>query len=140
MTNKTVFSVDKTTRYNKSIDLGIYALKTTLLINGGAAIALLAYMGSISTIDIQKDTVVSLTNAIRAFSSGVLFAAIAGAAGFFSEASAYSKQLSKERLYFYVVVISGILSLVAFMYGMYASTEGIHAQFLQAEERCINHG
>lgn len=58
------------------INLSQNAFKTVILINGGAAVALLAFLGNIWAKDPGLQVVSSLANSISLFSIGVLIGAL----------------------------------------------------------------
>ncbi len=61
------------------VEYGRDALKAAMLINGGAAVAVLAFIGNIWTIEGSDDAVRSLACAVAMFGFGVLFAAVSSA-------------------------------------------------------------
>ncbi|MBL4800325.1 MAG: hypothetical protein JKY45_00430 [Emcibacter sp.] len=61
------------------------ALKSSMIINGGAAIALLAFMGKIWDASISKSIATSLSNSMLLFCLGILFTAIATGTTFSSQ-------------------------------------------------------
>ena len=61
------------------VEYGRDVLKAAMLINGGAAVAVLAFIGNIWTIDDSSDAVRSLAWAIAMFGFGVFFAALSSA-------------------------------------------------------------
>ena len=88
-------------QYDKVVELGRLTLKVTILINGGAVIALLALIGSILSTNKDLESVITfLTWAVVCFGFGVLSGAIAVAMGYSSQYDAYhsnhSYSLSKS--------------------------------------------
>ena len=71
--------------YSKVVDLAQGALKSTMLINGGGAVALLAFIGTLWDNGIGRTAFLSLTCAISSFALGVLTGAIAAVCFFYSE-------------------------------------------------------
>jgi len=58
------------------INLSQNAFKTIIIINGGAAVALLAFLGNIWAKDPSLEVVISIASAISLFSIGVLVGAL----------------------------------------------------------------
>ncbi|MGB8951973.1 MAG: hypothetical protein WCC06_04825 [Candidatus Aminicenantales bacterium] len=59
------------------ISAGQAALKASMLINGGAAVALLAFFGNIWSKELLKDASISLVCSLTSFGIGILISAIA---------------------------------------------------------------
>jgi hypothetical protein len=66
------------------IEIGQNAIRHAMFINGGAAVALLAVLGNLISKG-DKSFAVTLSGAILPFSLGVLFAAMANGAAYFSQ-------------------------------------------------------
>ena len=119
-----------TTRYEKLIELGQLALKILVLINGGAAVALLAFIGNIWSSGIERCVAISLTSGIGAFALGVLSGAYAAYSAFStisfgqSENHALSSKSAKH------TNIANKISLVLFFIGIAASITAILFHFL----------
>lgn len=64
---------------------GAASLKALILTNGGAAVALLAFIGRIWTEDTGRAAAVSLTQAVAMFSFGVLAGALATVGSYFTQ-------------------------------------------------------
>lgn len=76
---------DQETRFklNENMaNLGIVVLKTFMLINGGAAIALLAYLGHLKTIPSETFEFQGIVRAIYAFVWGIIFVAVSAGAAY----------------------------------------------------------
>ena len=74
-----------TQMFRSVIDYGRDALKAAMLINGGAAIALLAFIGTIWSSGSEPDTVQSLAQSLAMFSYGVMAGAVACAGAYFTQ-------------------------------------------------------
>ena len=71
--------------YSKVIDLAQGALKSVMLINGGGAVALLAFIGTLWDNDIDRTALLYLTYAISSFALGLLSGAITAVCFYYSE-------------------------------------------------------
>jgi hypothetical protein len=71
---------------NSIIEAGLSALKSVILINGGAAIALLAFLGNAWDKGIQANGVSALIASLSLFSKGVLAGALGMGCRYFSQA------------------------------------------------------
>lgn len=98
--------------YTAINDYAQIALKTVILINGGASISLLAFIGNIWTKGINKSAVESLTNSIAFFAFGVLIAAVATAFGYFTQFCYSTSQYSKNKKWQIAGYVIHILALV----------------------------
>lgn len=100
---------------------GQAALKSALLINGGAAAALLAFIGNIWTKDIATAAVAPLTNSIIFFAFGVLSAAL-GAGTTYVTQYCYFEKWEKSGIVFHLVTfVVVLLSYFLFGKGAYES-------------------
>ena len=120
-----------------AIRSGETAIKMLLAINGGAAVSLLTFAGSISKD--QKDTALGIANSLAWFAAGVALATAASALSYFTNYFMASIASSKARtwefpyvaegpttkryrrinLVFHIAaVVTAVLSLVVFVYGM----------------------
>jgi hypothetical protein len=103
------------------ITYGLATLKSSMLINGGAAVALLAFIGKIWEKNISVEAVNSLTNAIAFFSFGVLLAAIGSAGSYFTQYN-YSESHQKSGIAFHIITILMVIgAFTLFGYGSYES-------------------
>lgn len=80
---------------------GNTALKSSILINGGAAVALLAFIGKIWTDKLEAAAISAVTMAIAFFSFGVLSAAVGTAFSYLTQ-YAYSQRLTKTGIVFHI--------------------------------------
>jgi hypothetical protein len=93
------------------IAYGQATLKSTILINGGAAAALLAFIGNVWDSSLSSATVSGLTNSILLFSAGVLAAAFGTASTYFTQ-YCYAEGWKKWGIAFHVITV--LLVLLAF--------------------------
>ncbi len=102
------------------ITYGQTTLKSTILINGGAAAALLAFIGNVWDSSLSSATVSGLTNSVLLFSSGVLAAAI-GTAFTYCTQYCYAEGWKKWGVAFHIVTV--LLVLLAFGLFGYGANE-----------------
>jgi hypothetical protein len=122
-----------------AIDSGSLAIKTAFLINGGAAVAMLTFIGGLVGQGRIGDTDLhSLSNSLMWFAAGVAFAAASTGAAYFTNFYTAASSSSKPRvwehpylgkpekkwvclrmLFLYIAVLSGAASLGLFVAGMY---------------------
>lgn len=105
--------------FRSVITYGSAALKSSLLINGGAAAALLAFIGNIWAKETGAEAVKSLTMAILLFSFGVLAAALGTAGSYFSQ-YCYSEPFPRAAVVFHTLTVLFVLtSFALFGFGSY---------------------
>ena len=115
--------------FRSIITYGSAALKSAILINGGAAVALLAFIGNIWTKEISQIAVNSLTNSILYFSFGVLVAAV-GAAGSYFTQYCYGEKFQRAAIVFHTLTVILVLgSYVCFGIGAYEAYESFFIHF-----------
>lgn len=107
--------------FRATITSGQAALKSAILINGGASVALLAFIGNIWTKGTLQEAVDSLTLSIGLFAGGVLAAAIASGNAYLAQYcySRYPKWPGD--LLNVVTILLVIASYVLFAWGVYES-------------------
>ena len=96
-----------------TITTGQSALKSALLINGGAAVALLAFIGSVWSSNKTVEALPEITSALLLYVFGVLAAAVAAGATYFSQAG-YGNEFGKASKYVgrigHVLAVLGVLA------------------------------
>lgn len=98
---------------------GQEALKSAILINGSAAVALLAFIGNIWIKSTGQLSVHSITKAIVLFAFGVVTAAIGTGTTYVTQ-YCYSKKWEKTAILFHIVTIIVVLVAYAlFCFGSY---------------------
>jgi hypothetical protein len=109
------------------ITYGHFTLNSAMLINGGAAAALLAFIGNIWAKEIAHGAVGALTSSIRYFSFGVLAAAVAAAGSYFTQYF-YSEKFNRTGIVFHTLtVVLAVAAYVLFGFGAYdAYTAFVH--------------
>lgn len=83
----------RSSQYNKVVELGQLTLKVVILINGAAAIAILALIGSILSSGVESTVIPYLAWSIASFGIGVLSGSIAVGMGYLSEYYDYQFKL-----------------------------------------------
>jgi hypothetical protein len=71
--------------FRQILALGQSTVRSAILINGGAAVALLAFIGHLSTSAVVKFTILPFAGALRLFVFGVFFASLAAGSMYFSQ-------------------------------------------------------
>lgn len=108
------------------INLSQNAFKTVILINGGAAVALLAFLGNIWAKGLQIEVVSWLAKSISLFSIGVLVGAL-GSGMIYICNYLYSISLPKLAIKFHIfTALLAIAAYVCFGFGAYSA----HAAFV----------
>ena len=109
------------------IDFARDALKSVTLINGGAAIALLAFAGHVwSTPETNSSLDTALAGPIVLFTVGVFFSASGSVAGYVTQYNYYMESICKKpfgniRCFHIIAVILLFASLLSFFAGMILS-------------------
>lgn len=110
--------------FHAVITIGQGALKSGALINGGACVALLAFIGNILTKD---DSMISgLSTALFIFGCGLFLAAAASGTTYLAQESYETKKIKKAVYINNVTIIIVILSYLAFLIGGLQSWRTIH--------------
>ena len=102
--------------FRAAISKGESALKTAFLMNGGATIALLAFLGQLSTHAPNK--ISTFADSLVSFVGGVFFIVISYAAAYFSQCCyAEENKKSKGDMYRRITIILAISSYLFFIEG-----------------------
>ena len=115
-----VWKVNAPLMFNSVIEAGLSALKSATLINGGAAVSLLAFLGNLLTKDAPYGTnypIHELSHAMLIFFFGVGFSGIATAARYFSQAAYAEDKESLANFFRWVAIVLALLSFGAFFCG-----------------------
>ncbi|CAI0727058.1 hypothetical protein [Serratia grimesii] len=121
--------------FRSVIATGANASKSCMLVNGGAAVALLAFVGNIWNKNPNAGAVAELAYGILFFCSGVGLAALCTGITYIAQycyASADSDSDSKwdiaGNIFNILAVLAGLASLILFGYGCYSAFEAITLQ------------
>ena len=110
--------------FRSVIGYGNATLKSAMLINGGAAVALLAFIGNIWVKGVNSDAVDSLTNGIALFTFGVLAAAL-GTGGSYLTQYFYNEGFQRTGIGFHIFSI--LIVLLAFALFGFGACESYQA-------------
>ena len=127
-----VWKVNAPLMFNSVIEAGLSALKSATLINGGAAVSLLAFLGNLLTKDPPYGTtypIHALSQAMLVFFLGVGFSGTATAARYFSQAGYGVMNEYQGNLFKWIAIVLAVSSLVAFFYGGVLAYEAISLGF-----------
>jgi hypothetical protein len=114
--------------FKSVIEAGQTALKSASLINGGAAVALLACLGSLLAKDPPSEIlaiVPGLASALYIFVFGVGFAGVATAIRYLSQAFYFAKWEKRGKTAQFVAMAFAVASFVAFFWGGIEATQTI---------------
>ena len=105
--------------YRAVIQVGQVALKTSLLINGGAAVALLAFLGRIWETHPSGPVVSDITSSLLWFVFGVFLAAVASAIAYLTLFAYGHKWITAGNIFLFITIILVTISLFSFVFGGY---------------------
>jgi len=117
--NLTAHSVEM---FKSVITAGQSALKASMVINGGAAVALLAFAGKIWETSTSALVATSLVTSTLIFCFGVLCAALASGITYLSQSSYSHDWIRTGHLFNAIGVISVLISYGLFGYGAYTAS------------------
>jgi hypothetical protein len=132
--------------HDASVASGAVAVKTALLINGGAAAALLTFIGGIASQGrISVGDIKNIANGLSWFGYGVLSAAIANAIAYLAN-RAILHTVGKESRFWNVISLivqlsaaAVVVSLILFVYGfLHIRTAIGHLQFIDPAKSSYN--
>ena len=126
----------RTEMFKSVIAYGQMALKSAMIINGSAAVALLAFIGNVWGKNTDKSIIFLLSRAEGAFAWGVLMAAIAVGLTYFNQMLYERAQTSEKYMYigyaFHVfVVMVAVASFLFFGYGIQQATDAFVFQAMK---------
>jgi len=113
--------------FKSVIAVGQTALKSLFLINGGAAVAVLAFVGHLATAGSSADSIRGFAAPLGCFVAGLLLVTIASGVTYLSQrAYARHKQGRKigDRLNMVIIGVA-LLSVIAFSVGSYLAYQGL---------------
>lgn len=108
--------LDKLTR-DYTYKSGASAINVGLVINGGAAVALLALIGHLAASSAGASRFTVLTEPLSYFSAGVFLNALARGADYFAGMSVVLKREGRRRFFYALTIFLIILCLLAFPLG-----------------------
>ena len=115
--------------YRSVIEFAIAAVKTAMLINGAAAIALLTFLRNIAPNGLPSDALTQFIFAIGCFTSGVFFAVLGASFGYFAqlqylnEASEWGQENQPRKMPWChrLSIIMVIVAIICFVVGIFLS-------------------
>jgi hypothetical protein len=115
--------------FRSVIESGKEALNASLLINGGAVIAVLSFLGTAVGKGASNALGLALTYPLLAFGSGVLLAALAFAARYFTQ-YAYDREAMRPGTGFHILtVLLGLSAYSSFGFGVFLAYRAFGAHF-----------
>ena len=114
--------------FRSVIAAGQNAMRSATLINGGAGVALLAFIGHLWERDLSPSVVTGLLSSLVFFMGGVLVSAIAAGATYLSQAFYAEDWISTGHTIKYVTIGLVIASYLAFFMGGYEAYSAFVAQ------------
>ncbi|PKO24812.1 MAG: hypothetical protein CVU35_07405 [Betaproteobacteria bacterium HGW-Betaproteobacteria-8] len=109
--------------YKSLITLSIEAFRFSALANGGAAVALLAYLGSVASS--SDSVVINLSCPMLAYISGLVLCGLAVLFGYLTQLKLLNEIGRSQRLvvkhtwYLWAAIVFYLASLIAFAWGSY---------------------
>lgn len=109
--------------FRSGITYGAMSLKALLIVNGGAATVLLAFISRVVTEDgVGSKLVIGLAPSMESFVAGLIFCVIAIGSTYMTQ-SCYQHDHLRFGIFFHVVAVAGFLaSLGAFSWGTLSAT------------------
>ncbi|MCV5009362.1 hypothetical protein, partial [Escherichia coli] len=109
-----------------------------LIMNGGAAIALLAFLGNIWNKNSSAEAASAIASALYLFCGGVVLAGLCSGLSYFSQCCFASSYLGTKKFYLWlghtinaVACICGAGSIFIFAYGSYCAYQSMIAQLVK---------
>ncbi|HHL8239473.1 TPA: hypothetical protein ACQ84Q_002498 [Klebsiella pneumoniae] len=124
--------------FKAAISIGANACRTFLIMNGGAAIALLAFLGNIWNKNSSAEAASAIASALYLFCGGVVLAGLCSGLSYFSQCCFASSYLGTKRFYLWlghtinaVACMCGAGSIFIFAYGSYCAYQSMIAQLVK---------
>lgn len=124
--------------FKAAINIGANACRTFLIMNGGAAIALLAFLGNIWNKESSVDAAFAIATALSLFCMGVVFAGLCSGLSYFSQCLFASSELGARKLLSWsghfintLACLCGAGSIYLFGYGSYSAYQSMIAQLVK---------
>lgn len=120
------------------INIGANACRTFLIMNGGAAIALLAFLGNIWNKDSTTQASQAIASALLWFCSGVILAGLCAAFSYISQSLYTSSELGEKKIVTWIghatnifACTCGLGSIFIFAYGSFSTYQSMVAQLVK---------
>nr|WP_310616674.1 hypothetical protein [Pantoea cypripedii] len=124
--------------FKSTIAVGANACRAFMVMNGGAAIALLAFLGNIWNKSSNPDASKAIALSLVVFCLGVLASGVCAGMTYFAQFSFGSSQLGQIKPWLWagritnaLAILSGIASLIAFGYGANSAFIAMGAQLIK---------
>jgi len=122
--------------FRSTISIGMNAAKSCLLINGGASIALLAFIGNIWRKESMDIAALLVSKGLLIFCFGVALSVLCSGFTYLAQSNYTSSDLGRNEklrkiggIFNIAAIAAGFLSLIAFGYGAYQTYLSMHTQF-----------
>jgi len=114
------------------------ALKTIILVNGGAAVAVLAFIGNIWAKPLEVNIAEALVKSEAWFASGVLLGAVATGFSYLAQYFYERKTFNKSAIAFHIATVVLVIgAYVLFGLGVYSIYAGLSGQLKKGSEKSI---
>ncbi|QHP55028.1 hypothetical protein EH203_14975 [Pectobacterium carotovorum subsp. carotovorum] len=124
--------------FKSVISIGANACRTFLIMNGGAAIALLAFLGNIWNKDSSANAAQAIAMSLVQFCVGVIFAGLCAGFTYFSQSCFTSSELGEQKKFLFtgyifntLACLFGIGSLIVFGLGTHSAYTSMIAQLVK---------
>lgn len=122
--------------FRSTINVGINAAKSCMLINGGASVALLAFIGNIWSKGSIEIAALLVSKGLLIFCSGVFLAALCSGFTYLAQSAYTSSELGKNKKWAiwggvsnFIAIFSALSSLIVFGLGSYQTYLSMVSQF-----------
>lgn len=112
--------------FEATMSTAVAALKSCLLINGGASVAMLGFLAALFKDNKELVIPFEFGDALFRFTLGVLFAAIATASTYFAQYNYQEKNNKYGNVYRMVSIALVAISLICFFLGCYKAYSGLN--------------
>lgn len=124
--------------FKAAISIGANACRTFLIMNGGAAIALLAFLGNIWNKSTSTEAASAIATALVLFCMGVVLAGVCAGFSYISQSLFVSSELGNKKSLLYwgrginlMACICGAGSIFIFAYGSFSAYQSMIAQLVK---------
>lgn len=124
--------------FKAAITIGANACRTFLIVNGGAAIALLAFLGNIWNKNSSNEAATAVAAALMFFCVGVVLAGLCSGLAYFSQCLFAASYLGTKKIKLWlghainaIACLCGAGSLIVFAYGSFTAYQSMIAQLVK---------
>ena len=115
--------------FESVLEAGREALKAILIINGGAVIALLGFMGALISKGLPTSLGASLAGSIFQFGAGVLLTALGFGARYMSQAFFHGEKSRVGQTFTVISIAMALAAYAMFGLGIYGAYEALASHF-----------